>query len=83
MLAGEHFSDEPDCVCPVIAEFLRTYNDQVDNERRQDLFAYAALVVGSRKDHRTEREPDHRFAPQVHDAPSWPPPRQKAPPGNE
>jgi hypothetical protein len=56
MLADEPFSDEPGCVCPVIAEFLRTYNDQVDNERRQDLFAYAALVVGTRADHRTERE---------------------------
>jgi hypothetical protein len=56
MLGGEPFSDEPQCVCPVIAEFLRTYNDQVDDERRQDLFAYAALVVGTRKDHRTERE---------------------------
>jgi hypothetical protein len=55
MLAGEPFSDEPRSVCPVIAEFLRTYNDQVDDERRQDLFAYAALVVGTRADVRTER----------------------------
>ena len=56
MLSGEPFSDEPQCVCPVIAEFLRTYNDQVDNERRRDLFPYAALVVGTRNDHRAERE---------------------------
>lgn len=56
MLAGEPFSDEPQCVCPVIAEFLRTYNDQVDDERRQDLFEYASLVVSTRASARTERE---------------------------
>jgi hypothetical protein len=55
MLAGEPFSDEPDCVCPVIAEFLRTYNDEVDDERRQDLYEYASLVVGSRDSAAVER----------------------------
>lgn len=55
MLAGETFTDEPSCVCPVIAEFLRTYNDQVNDARRQDLFAYAALVVETRDDTRGER----------------------------
>jgi hypothetical protein len=48
MLAGEPFSDHPRSVCPVIGSFLRGYNDRVDDERRQDLFAYAAKVVGSR-----------------------------------
>jgi hypothetical protein len=55
MLAAEPFSDEPRCVCPVIAEFLRTYNDQVDYERRQDLYEYASLVVDTREDVRAER----------------------------
>jgi hypothetical protein len=55
MLADEPFSDEPRCVCPVIAEFLRTYNDQVDDARRQDLYAYAALVVDTRHSHASER----------------------------
>src|SRR4051812_19200716 len=55
MLAAEPFSDEPRCVCPVIAEFLRTYNDQVDEARRQDLFEYASLVVDTRADFRVER----------------------------
>jgi hypothetical protein len=48
MLAGEPFSDRPATVCPVIAGFMRAYNDRVDDERRQDLYAYAAEVVGSR-----------------------------------
>jgi len=48
MLAGEPFSDRPAMVCPVIAGFMRAYNDRVDDERRQDLYRYAADVVGTR-----------------------------------
>jgi hypothetical protein len=48
MLAGEPFSDRPVSVCPVIAGFIRAYNDRVDDERRQDLYRYAADVVGTR-----------------------------------
>ena len=48
MLADEEFSDQPVSVCPVIAAFLRKHNDSIDDERRQDLYAYAAKVVGSR-----------------------------------
>lgn len=48
MLAGEPFSDQPASVCPVIGSFLRAYNDAIDDDRRQDLYAYASKVVGSR-----------------------------------
>jgi hypothetical protein len=48
MLAGEKFSDHPAAVCPVIAAFLRAYNDSIDDRRRQDLYRYASAVVGSR-----------------------------------
>lgn len=48
MLAGEPFTDHPASVCPVIGSFLRAYNDSIDDARRQDLYAYAADVVGSR-----------------------------------
>jgi hypothetical protein len=54
MLAGEPFSDRPRSVSPVLAAFLRVYNDLLDDRRRQDLYAYAAAVVGSRADRRTE-----------------------------
>jgi hypothetical protein len=47
MLAGEPFSDRPACADPVIGGFLRAYNDTVDRDRRQDLYAVAALVVGT------------------------------------
>jgi hypothetical protein len=55
MLAGEPFSDHPQSVCPVIAALLRAYNDSVDDERRQELYGYAAKVVGSRASTRIER----------------------------
>ena len=48
MLAGEPFNDHPQSVCPVIGSLLRAYNDRIDDRRRQDLYAYAAKVVGSR-----------------------------------
>ncbi len=48
MLAGELFTDHPTSVSPAIAGFLRAYNDSVDDVRRQDLYACAAKVVGSR-----------------------------------
>jgi hypothetical protein len=48
MLAGEPFSDRPRCVDPVIAAFLRTYNDGIDDRRRQDLYPLAAEAVGTR-----------------------------------
>jgi hypothetical protein len=48
MLAGEPFTDHPRASCPVIGAFLRAYNDRVDDDRRQDLYAYAARVVGTR-----------------------------------
>jgi hypothetical protein len=60
MLAGGPFTDQPRCACPVIGAFLRSYNDWIDNRRRQDLYAYAAKVVNSRapsdvQDARAER----------------------------
>jgi hypothetical protein len=47
MLADEPFSDHPRAVCPLIAAFLRRYNDSLDDDRRQELVEIAALVVGS------------------------------------
>lgn len=48
MLAHEPFSDQPASVCPVVAGFMRSYNDHVDDERRRDLYAYAARALGTR-----------------------------------
>src|SRR3954469_24472549 len=47
MLAGEPFSDHPRGVCPVIAGFLRSYNDLLPDGQHDELYPYAALVVGT------------------------------------
>lgn len=62
MLAGEQFTDHPGCVCPVIGSFLRAYNDSVDDDHRQDLYAYASRVVGSRGSTRVQRARADRLA---------------------
>jgi len=56
MLAEEPFSDRPRNASPVIAAFLRTYNDGLDDERRQDLYPLASLIVGSASRRAVERE---------------------------
>jgi hypothetical protein len=55
MLAGEPFGRRPRSVSPTIAAFLRTYNDRLDDDRRQDLYACAAKVVGTRASAGVER----------------------------
>jgi hypothetical protein len=56
MLADEPFSDRPSSVSPTIGAFLRTYNDGLDDERRQDLYSIAAAIVGSARRRAVERE---------------------------
>src|SRR5947209_18486841 len=62
MLAGEAFSDHPRCACPVIGSFLRAYNDTIDDDRRQDLYAYASQIVGSRTTAAVTRTRGERLA---------------------
>src|SRR5919206_868473 len=56
MLAAEPFSDRPESSSPVIGAFLRTYNDGIDDERRQDLYPLASLIVGTAQGRSLERE---------------------------
>lgn len=56
MLAGESFSDRPATASPVIAAFLRTYNDGIGDRRRQDLYPLAASIVGTAAGRGVERE---------------------------
>jgi hypothetical protein len=50
MLAGEPFSDRPRSVCPVVASYLRSLNDMLDDRERQLLYPYAAAAVGTAGD---------------------------------
>src|SRR4051794_6474587 len=56
MLAHEPFSDRARSISPTIGAFLRTYNDGVDDERRQDLYPAAAEIVGSAARRAVERD---------------------------
>jgi hypothetical protein len=48
MLAGERFGDHPRSVCPVVASFMRTLNDEVGDASRLELMPYASMIVGTR-----------------------------------
>jgi hypothetical protein len=61
MLDTGPFTDHPRSVCPVVAAFLRNYNDWVDDGRRQDLYAYAAKAVGSRASRAVEEARTRRL----------------------
>ena len=56
MLAGERFSDNPRCVDPVLAAFMRAFNDRLSHRDRQRLLPYAARAVGTRGGRRRRRE---------------------------
>jgi hypothetical protein len=56
MLAYEPFSDRSRSVSPTIGAFLRTYNDGLDDVRRQDLYPVAAAIVGTAARRGVERE---------------------------
>jgi len=56
MVAHEPFSDRSPSISPTIGAFLRTYNDGLDEERRQDLYSVAAAIVGSARRRAVERE---------------------------
>ena len=45
MLAGEPFTDHPASACPVIGSFLRSYNDSIDETRRQSLYEFATKTA--------------------------------------
>jgi hypothetical protein len=55
MLAHEPFSDRARSVSPTIGAFLRTYNDGLDDVRRQDLYPVAATIVGTAARRAVER----------------------------
>jgi hypothetical protein len=55
MLADEPFSDRPQSVCPIVASFLRAYNDALDDEHRQDLYRFASDCIDTRGPRALER----------------------------
>jgi hypothetical protein len=53
-VAGEKWSDSPVCASPVIAGFLRSWNDAMNDEDRQQLKPLIPRLVNTRGDEATE-----------------------------
>jgi len=74
-IAGEPWTDSPRCVCPVIAAFLRNWNDSLpsDAERDRLLKPLIQVIVGTR----STPEVEHRRATMAADwlirvqTPAW------------
>ncbi len=73
-VAGEAWSDTPACACPVIASFLRAWNDSLPDDRRNELLRpLVARLVGSRSTPEVESKRSLMFADwlvRVH-TPAW------------
>jgi hypothetical protein len=54
-IAGEPWSDHPVCVSPLIAGFLRSWNDAMDDSDRQQLKPLIPWLVGTVADDATEQ----------------------------
>ena len=54
-VAGERWSDSPECASPVLASFMRQLNDQLSDEKRQELKPFIAKLVGTRDGRDEER----------------------------
>lgn len=55
-IAREPWSDHPECVCPVIGAFLRSWNDDLpDDERTALLLPLVPAIVGTRNPALAER----------------------------
>jgi len=54
-VAGEPFSDHPQCASPVVGAFLRAWNDRLDDETRQRLTPYVVRLVGTAGSDEDER----------------------------
>ena len=55
-IAGEEHSDRPDCCCPVLAAFVRSWNDGMRSDAERDrLLKWVPRLVGTRADADTER----------------------------
>jgi hypothetical protein len=55
-VAGEPFSAYPECASPVIGAFLRSWNDDLDDETRQRLKPYIPRLVGTKGTKRQEEK---------------------------
>jgi hypothetical protein len=54
-IAGEPHSDQPQCACPALGTFLRSWNDALDDATRQRLKPYIPRIIGTNDGRSEER----------------------------
>ena len=47
-VAGEPWSDAPECACPVLAAYCRVLNDNMNDAERQALLPFVVRLIGTR-----------------------------------
>ena len=71
IVAGEPFTDRPDCVCPTISAFLIKINDSYgvcNTERERDLSHLPWVIIGTNGDLRSKVDRANLFAKYAADA---------------
>ena len=57
-VAGEPWTDKPQCASPVLASYCRALNDRMPDDQRQRLIPFIPRLVGTRDD---KKESDRAF----------------------
>src|SRR4051812_40562155 len=53
-VAGEKWTDRPECACPILTSYAIGLNDRLDDQSRQLLKPIIPKLVGTRKDQETK-----------------------------
>lgn len=65
-LAGEVWSEEPDCVSPVLAQVCISGNDEMDQEVRDRLQLYVPRLIGTKSDDHEKARAEHLLNTLIH-----------------
>jgi hypothetical protein len=55
-IAGEKYSDHPECACPLITTFAIAVNDRMDDAARQRLLPFVLRIAGSKSTNKIEQQ---------------------------
>jgi hypothetical protein len=55
-IAGEEYSDHPECACPLITTFAIAVNDRMDDAARQRLLPFVLRIAGSKSTNKIEQQ---------------------------
>jgi hypothetical protein len=61
-IAGEEYSDHPECACPLITTFAIAVNDRMDDAARQRLLPFVLRIAGSKSTNKIEQQRRYMLA---------------------